>query len=82
MRRCRQAGRIIAAGPTPDHEIGIIVLGHLSEAELHEACGGDPFVAHGYRSYEAMPWEVHHVLGIGGFDQQAVTAMAAADKAG
>lgn len=79
MRDQQRAGRIIAAGPTPDHETGIMVLGHMSEAELHAVCDSDPFVEGGYRTYEVIPWEVHHVLGIGGFDQRTVMAMAAAD---
>jgi uncharacterized protein YciI len=80
MRHQQLAGRIIVAGPTPDREMGIMVFGHMTRAELDEICRTDPFVEGGYREYEAIPWDVHHVLGIGGFDQTTVEAMRAAEE--
>lgn len=70
------AGRILIAGPTPDRSLGIIVLAHMSEDEAHELCRTDPFVAGGFRTYELIPWDVHHAFGIGAFDPAAVAAMA------
>jgi len=75
MHEQQLAGRVLMAGPTPDRTLGIIVFGHMSEDALHELCRHDPFVEAGYRNYEVIPWDVHHVLGIGGFNPQAVAAM-------
>jgi len=36
MRHQQLAGRIIVAGPTPDREMGIMVFGHMTRAELDE----------------------------------------------
>jgi uncharacterized protein YciI len=79
MRYQQVAGTIIAAGPTPDREMGIMVFGHMTRAELDEICRTDPFIAGGHREYEAIPWEVPHLLGIGGFDLTSVEAMLAAE---
>ena len=76
MQGQQMAGRILMAGPTPDRSIGIMVFGHMSTDEVDDICRGDPFVAHGFRTYEVIPWDVHHVLGIGGFDPAAVAEQA------
>jgi uncharacterized protein YciI len=81
MREQQRAGKVLIAGPTPDHELGIIVFGHMPEAELHELCRTEPLIAAGLRTYDAHPWEVHHLLGIGGFDLETVAAMARAEHA-
>jgi uncharacterized protein YciI len=58
------AGKLLIAGPSPDRGVGIIVFGHMSANELDELCRQEPFIARGYRDYEAIPWEVHQLLGI------------------
>lgn len=78
MREQQLAGRVLMAGPTPDFELGIIVFGHMTEAELHELCRTEPFIAAGHRTYETIPWVVHQVLGIGSFDAGALSAASAA----
>ena len=79
MHEQQVAGRVLIAGPTPDLEVGIIVFGHMSREDLDELCRHEPFVAAGHRQYEVIPWEVHHLLGIGGFDRRTVSAMAEHD---
>ena len=81
MRKQQRAGKVLIAGPTPDLEMGIVVFGHMSEDELRELCGGEPLIAAGLRTFEVHPWEVHHLLGIGGFDLETVGAMARAEHA-
>jgi len=39
----------------------------------------EPFTRAGRRTYEVIPWDPHHVLGVGGFDTPTVTAIAAAE---
>jgi len=81
MRDQQRSGTIIAAGPTVDRELGIILLRHMSRDEVDAIFNTDPFVVGGYRSYEVIAWDAHHVLGIGGFDTKSVTAMVEADEA-
>lgn len=80
MRDQQLAGNIIAAGPTPDRELGIMVFRHMPREELDAICSRDPFIVAGYRQYEVIGWDVHHVLGIGGFDLKTLTAMAEAES--
>lgn len=74
MHEQQTAGRILMAGPTPDRSMGIMVFGHLERDDVDAICATDPFVARGFRTYEVIPWDVHHVLGIGGFTPEAVSA--------
>jgi uncharacterized protein YciI len=67
MHEQQLAGRVLMAGPTPDRELGIIVFGHMSEDNVDELCRSEPFIVGGYREYDVIPWEVHHLLGIGRF---------------
>ncbi|MET8871935.1 YciI family protein [Nocardia sp. NPDC004604] len=75
MREQQLAGKVLFSGPSLDGELGIIVFGHMSRAELDDLCRQEPFVARGYRGFEVIPWEVHQLLGIGGFDVETLTAM-------
>ncbi|MCX4904664.1 YciI family protein [Streptomyces sp. NBC_00878] len=75
MREQQLAGKVLIAGPTPDKELGIMLFGHMSKQDVHELCRTDPFISAGLREYEVIPWEVHHLLGIGAFDTRTVNAM-------
>jgi uncharacterized protein YciI len=79
MREQQRSGRVLIAGPTPDLETGIVVFGHASGEEVDRICATEPFIAAGLRRYERIPWDVHHLLGVGGFDFATVSAMAQAD---
>jgi len=81
MRNQQRAGNIIAAGPSSDGELGIMVLRHMSRDEVDSFLSTEPFTQASRRTYEVIPWEPHHVLGVGGFDTQTVTAIAAAEHA-
>jgi uncharacterized protein YciI len=75
MRQQQRAGKVLIAGPTADQTLGIIVFGHMSQADVDELCSQEPFIARGYREYEVIAWDVHHLLGIGGFDVETIDAM-------
>jgi uncharacterized protein YciI len=75
MREQQLTGKVLMAGPSADFEFGIIVFGDMAETEVEDLCRHEPFVANGHRDYEVIPWAVHHVLGIGGFDTKTVGAM-------
>jgi hypothetical protein len=75
MRERQLAGEVLIAGPSHDGDLGIIVFGHMSKADLDALCRQEPFVARGYREYEVIEWDVHQLLGIGGFDVKTIAAM-------
>ena len=79
MHEQQLGGTVIAAGPTPDRKLGIILVRHMPREDLDALFRTEPFVRGGYREYEVIPWEVHHVLGIGGFDRGTVMAMVASE---
>jgi uncharacterized protein YciI len=65
LRGPERDDKLLIAGPSPDRSVGAIVSGHMSTAcELDELCGREPFIAGGYRKYEAIPWDVHQLVGI------------------
>ena len=77
MREQQFAGKVLFSGPSHDGELGIIVFGHISRADLDATCRHEPFVARGYREYEVVEWDVHQLLGVGGFDVKTIAAMTA-----
>jgi uncharacterized protein YciI len=81
LREQQLAGRVLFSGPSVDGELGIIVFGHMSRAEFDDLCRQEPFVARGYRGFEVIAWEVHQLLGIGGFDVEAIAAMTRSERA-
>jgi hypothetical protein len=49
----------LISSPSPDRTVGIIAFGHLLTAyELDELCRQEPFIARGYRKYDAIPCDV------------------------
>jgi len=79
MREQQRAGTVLIAGPAKGFELGIIVFGHLSEDTVHELCRTEPLVAAGHRDYELIPWDVHHLLGIGEFELKPPPSMSDPD---
>lgn len=64
----------------PRLEVGITVFEHMSHGGLDTLLGTEPFVRAGVREYEAMPWDVHTVLGVGAFDRTTIEAMVAGER--
>ena len=57
--------KLLIADPSPDRSVGITVFGHMSTVyEPDELRGQEPFIARGYRKYEAIPRDVHQLLGL------------------
>lgn len=79
MREQQLAGRVLIAGPSPDRGLGIIVIGHMSREAVEDLLTDEPLIAGGFRNYEVIEWEVHQLLGIGGFDLPTITAMTASE---
>jgi uncharacterized protein YciI len=42
QRQQQLAGKVLIAGPTPDETLGIIVFGHMSQADVDELCSQEP----------------------------------------
>lgn len=82
MREQQFAGKVLIAGPSRDGDLGIIVFGHMSRADLDALCRQEPFVARGYREYEVIAWDVHQLLGVGGFDVKTIAAMTSSSDNG
>jgi uncharacterized protein YciI len=82
MREQQFAGKVLIAGPSRDGDLGIIVFGHMSKTDLDALCRQEPFVARGYRGYEVIAWDVHQLLGVGGFDVKTIAAMTSSDDTG
>jgi hypothetical protein len=77
LRQQQFSGKVLIAGPSHDGDLGIIVFAHMSRADLDVLCRQEPFVARGLREYEVVEWDVHQLLGIGGFDVKTIAAMTA-----
>lgn len=75
MRTQQLDGTVVAGGPSSDGNLGIIVFGHSSRDDVDELLRHEPFISAGLRQCEVIDWEVHHLLGIGGFDRKTITAM-------
>ncbi len=74
LQKQQLAGKVLISGPSGDGNLGIIVFGHMSSADLDVLCRQEPFVARGYREYEVIAWDVHQLLGIGAFDVSPLSA--------
>lgn len=72
MQDQQLGGRVLAAGPSADGTLGIIVFGHMPLAEVVALCSCEPFVARGVRTFDVIPWDVHHAFGVGGFTIDAL----------
>ena len=79
LRQQQLAGKVLIAGPSHDGALGIIVFGQMSKPDLEALCRQEPFVARGYREYDVVEWDVHQLLGIGGFDVKTIAAMTRGD---
>jgi uncharacterized protein YciI len=71
----QQAGRILFSGPTSDKQMGIMVLKANSIDEAKALIDTEPFVREGYRACEIYEWEIHQILGAGGFTPRSIQAL-------
>ena len=77
LREQHFAGKVLIAGPSHDGDLGIIVFGHMPRADLDALLRQEPLVARGQRECEVIAWDVHQLLGVGGFDVKTIAAMTA-----
>jgi uncharacterized protein YciI len=77
MKRQHDAGTILLSGPSPDRSLGIYLIRAGSRGEAEQVASNDPFTAAGHCEAEVIEWDIHQILGVGGFTaaaQQALTA--------
>jgi len=77
MKRQHNAGTILLSGPSPDRALGIYLVRADSLDEAERIAGSDPFTAAGHCAAEVIEWEIHQILGVGGFTAAAHQALAA-----
>lgn len=68
MEEQHRLGNIVISGPTPDRSCGIYVVVAPSREDAEAIVDSDPFRR--YSEPEIIEWEVHQMLGIGGFSEQ------------
>ena len=74
MKRQHDAGAILLSGPSPDRSLGIYLIRAASLAEAERIAGCDPFTAAGHCAAEIVEWEIHQIMGVGGFTAAAQQA--------
>ncbi|MFG2044602.1 YciI family protein [Dactylosporangium sp. NPDC048998] len=78
MRTQHEHGTVLISGPTPDNSTGIYVVRAASREEAATVANSDPMCADGKATIEIIEWDVHQVLGVGGFDLASLSAITAA----
>src|SRR5713226_7128919 len=76
MKRQHDAGAILLSGPSPDRSLGIYLTRAASLAEAEQVARSDPFTAAGHCAAEVIEWEIHQIMGVGGFTAAAQQALA------
>jgi SAM-dependent methyltransferase len=77
MKQQHDAGKIIFSGPghgEDDTAYGIYLIRCGSKQEAQQIAAGDPFTANGHCAFELIEWEVHQILGAGGFTMAGLQA--------
>ncbi len=67
MKRQHEAGKILLSGPTRDRKVGIYVIRAESREEAERIAASDPYTEGGFCTFDLYEWEVHQILGVGGF---------------
>ncbi len=58
------AGNIMLSGPTPDANLGIMLMRAPDAAAAAQLLEGEPWLARGMRTVEIIPWDVHELFGV------------------
>jgi uncharacterized protein YciI len=77
MKQQHEAGNIIFSGPGhgPDGTAyGIYLIRAASRSDAETIAAGDPFTANGHCAFDLIEWEVHQILGAGGFTMAGLQA--------
>jgi uncharacterized protein YciI len=77
MKLQHEAGRIIFSGPGQGADgtpYGIYLIRCASREEAERIAAGDPFTANGHCAFELIQWDVHQILGAGGFTMAGLQA--------
>ena len=78
MKQMHEAGSIIISGPGkgPDGTpYGICLIRAASRPEAEAIAAGDPFTVAGHCAFDLIEWEVHQIMGAGGFSMAAMQGL-------
>ena len=78
MKTMHEAGSILMSGPGkgPDNTpYGIYLIRAASKQDAETVAAGDPFTAAGLCAFDLIEWEVHQILGAGGFSMAAMQGL-------
>ena len=77
MKQQHASGSILFSGPGQDKDgtrYGIYLIRCDSKAEAEKIAASDPFTANGHCAFDLIEWEVHQILGAGGFTMAGIQA--------
>jgi uncharacterized protein YciI len=78
MKQMHEAGSILMSGPGkgPDGTpYGIYLIRAASKQDAETVAAGDPFTAAGHCAFDLIEWEVHQIMGAGGFSIAAMQGL-------
>ena len=77
MKQQHERGTILFSGPGHDESgtaYGIYLIRCGSEEEARQVAANDPFTANDHCAFELIEWDVHQILGAGGFTMAGLQA--------
>lgn len=78
MKEMHDGGLIYLSGPGrrdgDDTFYGVYLIRAGSRAEAERVAAADPFTANGHCTFELIEWDVHQIMGAGGFSLAALRA--------
>jgi uncharacterized protein YciI len=77
MKQQHEAGKIVFSGPGQGEDgtaYGIYLIRCGSKQEAQQIAAGDPFTVNGHCAFDLIQWDVHQILGAGGFTMAGLQA--------
>ena len=78
MKQMHEAGSILMSGPGKGSDgtpYGIYLIRAASKQDAETVAAGDPFTAAGHSAFDVIEWEVHQIMGAGGFSMAAMQGL-------
>ena len=72
MRSLHEDGSVIMSGPSTDLRLGIYVMRAQDASKARAVALRDPLLRSGGASVEIIEWQLHQVLGVGVFEENAL----------
>jgi len=78
MKQMHEAGSILMSGPGKGSDgtpYGIYLIRAASKQDAETVAAADPFTAAGHSAFDLIEWEVHQIMGAGGFSMAAMQGL-------